>query len=366
MSQILTFLGKGGTGKTIAAIAAAKASAQQGQRTLLVGQQEGLALELLLGMPIASEPTAIADNLWAMQFRGTQMVKDGWAMVKELEAQYIRTPFFKEIYAQEIPILPGMEAGLLLSALRSFDASGDYDVLIYDGAGDLATLRTFGIPEVGGWYQRRTSKAFLESDLYKTLKPFVDPLLQAVMPGSPSSDQLAAEWRERGSDLLGEGKQAIADPGRVRAYVVTTQDKAAIATARFLWGSAQMVGLTVGGALIAPHGNANTAELQFAPLPAIELPLFQPGQWSAIVEAIAPVLQTPDVPPPLAIDIGARTVRLFIPGFSREQIGLSQSGPELTVTAGDQRRNLFLPDGLAGRQVTGAKFEEPFLTVRLA
>ncbi len=44
MSQILTFLGKGGTGRSTLAVAVARAAAQQGRRVLLVGHQAGPGL----------------------------------------------------------------------------------------------------------------------------------------------------------------------------------------------------------------------------------------------------------------------------------------------------------------------------------
>jgi arsenite-transporting ATPase len=67
MSLILTFLGKGGTGRTTIAIAAAKSFANQGKRVLLVGQEPGPALSLLLDATVASEPQAIEANLQAVQ-----------------------------------------------------------------------------------------------------------------------------------------------------------------------------------------------------------------------------------------------------------------------------------------------------------
>jgi anion-transporting ArsA/GET3 family ATPase len=49
MALILTFLGKGGTGRTTVAIAAAKQLSSLGQRVLLVGQDPTPAFGLLLG-----------------------------------------------------------------------------------------------------------------------------------------------------------------------------------------------------------------------------------------------------------------------------------------------------------------------------
>ncbi len=364
MSQIVTFLGKGGTGRSTLAVAAARAAAQQGRRVLLVGHQPGPGLELLLGgIPLSGKPVTIAANLSVVQLRTTQLLEQSWTAARELEAQYVRTPLFREIYGQELGVLPGMDQALALEALRRYDASGEYDCILYDGPGDLMTLRAFGIPEVASWYWRRASQAFLQSDLAKTLWPFVEPLLRSISTVEFSSLEDLPERLGGMIRILEQGRQAIADPRRVLAHLVTTLDPVAIQTARYLWGSAQMVGLTVGGVWVTPLGSAEIPAAAFDPLPVRYLPRREGSDWSLLEAAVSGLLTVPDVPPPLSIDEGAGLVKLFLPGFSKGQIELSQSGPELTITAGDQRRNLSLPPSLAGRQVTGAKFQEPFLLI---
>jgi hypothetical protein len=57
-------------------------------------------------------------------------------------------------------------------------------------------------------------------------------------------------------------------------------------------------------------------------------------------------------PQPITIDESAGTVRLFSTGVSpKGKINLTQSGPEVTIAAGDQRRNLYLPGSLRNRAV---------------
>jgi arsenite-transporting ATPase len=78
MSLILTFLGKGGTGRTTVAIAAAKRLASQGQRVLLVGQNPGPAFGILLGTEPGSDPQELSAYLQVVQLSAAALLERGW------------------------------------------------------------------------------------------------------------------------------------------------------------------------------------------------------------------------------------------------------------------------------------------------
>ena len=351
MSLILTFLGKGGVGKTTTAIAVARAFANQGKQVLYVGQQAGDSLSMRLGVDLGSDVQPVAPNFAAVHLQSTVLLERYWDRMKGLETQFLRTPFFKEVYGQELGILPGMDAALGLSFLRERDAEGRYDVIVYDGAGDLDTLRMLGMPEILGWYLRRFKQVLTGSAIGQAISPFVEPILRSILQVS-STDDISQQAGEM-SSVLTRGQKAVNDPNRVAAYLVTTSDPYAIATAKYLWGSAQQVGLTVGGVF----AREAIAEADFAPLAIASIP-------DQVTELTIPDhLKANLAPKPIEINTVTKQVKLFLPTFNKKQVKLIQLGPEVTIEAGDQRRNIFLPNELAGKQATGAKFQDSYLLI---
>lgn len=362
MAVILTFLGKGGVGKTTMAIAAAKKIAASGKRVLLAASDSSPGLLALLGVASA-EPVVLAPNLKVVQLQSAALLESAWEQLKKLEAEYVRTPFFKEVYGSELGVLPGMDSALALNAIREYDASGEYDAIVYDGSGDKDTLRMLGMPEILSWYWRRFRGVLVNSELGKALSPFVQPVTAAVFNVSWSLEDFGGKPGKETTNLLEDGKAAVNDPNRVIAYVVTTADAAAMATGRYLWGSAQQVGLTVGGVLFnqTPPTASNTEE--FSPLPVTWVPQRTGDDWQPLISALPDFSQAQTAPRPVEIDIASSQVRLFLPGFDKKQVKLTQYGPEVTIEAGDQRRNIFLPEQLKGKPVKGAKFQNGYLTI---
>jgi arsenite-transporting ATPase len=363
MAFILTFLGKGGVGRTTIAIAAAKRFALQGRRVLFVGQEPGPALGVLLSTVPTTDPQEIGVNLQVVQLQTSILLERSWDEIKSQEAQYLRTPFLKDVYGQELAVLPGMDSALALNALREYDASGKYDVIVYDGSGDQMTLRMLGMPEVLSWYIRRFRQVFADSDLGRVLTPLLQPIVSTVLNVSWTDDVFNQPAAQKVNNLLEQGKQAIADPNRVAAYLVTTADEVAIATARYLWGSAQQVSITVGGVILNRASDLESIPQQFEPLTVTPIPVQVVNDWQPLVDALPDFTQVTQAPHPIAINTTERKVSLFLPGFDKKQVKLTQSGPEITINAGDQRRNIFLPPELRGRPVAGAKFQDGFLII---
>ncbi|OLP16512.1 arsenic-transporting ATPase [Leptolyngbya sp. 'hensonii'] len=362
MTFILTFLGKGGTGRTTVAIAAARRLAAEGKRVLLLGQDTGPAFGLLVGMNPGPDPQELVPNLQIAQLHSAAMLEHNWEEIKRLEAEYLRTPTLKSVYGQELGVLPGMDGALALNAIREYSASQTYDAIVYDGTGDQATLRMLGTPEVMSWYVRRFRQVFADSDFAKTMVPLLQPIVATLF----NVDWLSGNFSQptnQVNTLLDQGKDAVSNPEKMAAYLVTTADPMAIATARYLWGAAQQVNLTIGGVILNQATSTGALVAEFAPLPVNVLPSRTGADWQALMAALPDFHQATQAPRPMTINLAERKVRLFLPGFDKTQVKLSQNGPEVTIEAGDQRHNILLPPELSGKPVTGAKFQDSYLTI---
>jgi arsenite-transporting ATPase len=363
MALILTYLGKGGCGSTTLSIATAKRLAQNGRRVLLCIQDSSPGPSILFGQALPVEPAELSSNLWVMQVHTAALLEQSWEEIKGLEAQYLRTPLLKNVYGQELGVLPGMDGALALNALRQFDASGRYDVIVFDGHSAMDTLRMFGLPEILDWYVRRFRGVFQQSDLGKALAPFIQPVASAVLSVDWQGDILDRPTGEMRS-VLEQGREAVSNPQRVMGLLATTPAADAIATARYLWGSAQQIGLTIGGVMVSQGDLKAEQEGSFAPLGHRAIPSLNAGDWDSLTAALPDIEQfSATAPRATVVDVAAKTVKLFLPSFDKSQVKLTQYGPEVTIEAGDQRRNLLLPPQLQGRAVAGAKFQDQYLVV---
>ncbi|MEM7725893.1 MAG: ArsA family ATPase [Cyanobacteria bacterium P01_A01_bin.45] len=365
MALILTFLGNNGISCSKSAIATAKLMASQGKRVLLAAQMEPV-LPLLLGQSIGVEPKEVAVNLQIVQFQTSVLLERSWEDVKKVETEYLKTPILKEIYGQELTILPGMDSALALNAIREYYESGKYDVIIYQGSGDVSTLQMLGMPESLSWYARRFKKVFDNLDLGRVIRdsgPLIQPLISAVFNTSWTGDNFS-EPASKANDFLDKGKTTVSNPRHTAAFLVTSGDVFEVSAARFLWGSAQQIGLTVGGVInISDEPSLNLTQ-DFSPLPVTSIPELKDNNWDVLVNAMPDLVQQAlTAPKPIEVDISNSQVRLFLPGFDKKDVKLSQSGPEVTIEAGEQRRNIFLPPPLNGKPVKGAKFQNSYLII---
>ncbi|MDB9529862.1 ArsA family ATPase [Oscillatoria sp. CS-180] len=361
MPQILTFLGQSRSACAVASVAFARQLAQQGTRVLWVTQDSGPLPNRLWNNSLSTEVQSVGTNLSVLQLQSAVLLEKSWDIVKALEAQYLRDPLLKQVFGQELVLLPGMDDALTLDAIRTLYDSQAYDCIVFDGLSGKAILRMWGLPEQMDWYVRRFQKVLAESELARTLSPFIQPVAGAVLNISGSQESINQPVQQARS-FLDAGRMVVQSADHLLGFLVTTDGPADAETTRYLWGSSQQIGLTVGGAIAYGPSSADWSEQTFSPLPLSPMPALSGDDWTPLVDAVPSLTAaTQNAPAPVVVNELEKQVKLFLPGFTKADVNLTQYGPEVTVTAGDQRRNLFLPSALKNRSVQGAKFQDDYL-----
>ncbi|KAH7421067.1 hypothetical protein KP509_13G039000 [Ceratopteris richardii] len=197
-TKLVTFLGKGGSGKTIASLLSAHHYASIGLRTCLVVQSQEPTVDYLLGGKVASSPISFCDGaLDVVRLETTKLLLDPLAQLKKADAQLnFSQGALDEVVGEELSVLPGMDALLALGAmeqrigfavdfLKGQKADKSYDVVVYDGLSSEETLRLLGAAEKSRWYLQRARDLAEKTDTGRVTSPTILRLLEtSVMQGS--------------------------------------------------------------------------------------------------------------------------------------------------------------------------------------
>jgi hypothetical protein len=87
-TKLITFVGKGGSGKTVSAILAAQYYASNGLRTCLLIQSQDPTADVLLGVKLGSTPSSFREGaLTALRLETTKMLIEPLAQIRKADAR---------------------------------------------------------------------------------------------------------------------------------------------------------------------------------------------------------------------------------------------------------------------------------------
>jgi len=382
--RTILFTGKGGVGKTTAAAGTAVHAARSGKRTLVLSTDAAHSLADAFGVPVGSEPTLVADDLFVQQVDSQKRFERSWADIQGYLLAVLDAAGVDPIAAEELTVIPGAEEVLALLELRAQVVSGDWDVVVVDCAPTAETLRLLALPEALGWYMDRVFPA--ERRIVKALRPMLTKAVGVPMPHDTVFDAIERLHR----DL--EQVNGILTGPDASVRLVLTPETVVVAEARRSLTTLSLFSYRVDGVIVnrifPRHGSdewrdqwvdAQTevlgqVEQSFAGLPlwrSVYRPC-EPVGVDALVE-FAVSMYGDDDPLALPAGEGPVTVRrtrsgavlqIALPFVDKSEIDLARHGDELVVTVGPYRRLLAIPSSLSRHVIAGARVDDGKLQVR--
>jgi arsenite/tail-anchored protein-transporting ATPase len=380
--RVLLFTGKGGVGKTTVAAATSVSAAARGLKTLAISTDPAHSLADAFGMPLGAEPTEIDTGLAGMQIDAQSSFERSWRQVQSYLLDVLAKAGIDPIEAEELTVLPGADEVLALLAVKEQVESGRWDLVVVDCAPTAETLRLLALPDALDWYMRRLWP--MERRVVRSLRPVISRVAGVPMPTDAVFDAV-----ERLHAELGGVRAVLADPLQTAVRLVLTPEAVVVAEARRTMTTLSLYGYRVDAVVanrIFPGGDpwrdawAKSQQVQlravaesFDPLPLLRIG-YQPAEPVGVT-ALAAVadeaygeldpLGLPAAPDPITVtrSVDGFVLALALPFATRDEIGLTRRGDELSVTVGSWRRLLSLPSVLRRCVVTGARLVDGYLNV---
>ncbi|KAK0574877.1 hypothetical protein LWI29_030362 [Acer saccharum] len=403
-TTLITFLGKGGSGKTTSSVLAAQHYAMSGLSTCLVLHAQDPTPDFLLNCKIGTSPILCNNNLSAVRLETTKMLLEPLNQLKQADARLNMTQgVLGGVVGEELGVLPGMDSifsafalqrlvGLFGNVAQRNHQKQNFDVIIYDGISSEETLRMIGASSKARLYLKYLRNMAEKTDLGRLAGPSLLRLVDEALSisggsggGSVLNGSSSAQIWDAVDTMLEGGASAFTEPHKFRCFLVMDpKSPISVNSALRYWGCTVQAGAQVAGAfgIASPNSNEESVERMrknFSPLTFAFIPnlsMEAPLDWNAItLNTVSKDAQdllslaanhSRSMLSPVKFDAAKKSVTLLMPGFDKSEIKLYQyrGGSELLVEAGDQRRVIRLPPQIQGK-VGGAKFIDRSLIVTM-
>jgi len=392
--RILLFSGKGGVGKTSLAAATGLELSRLGYRTLVMSVDpahslaDAFDIETNLFHAKTGDPYRIHDKLAIHEVNIQKEIKRHWQEISTYITSILRSTGIKDVEAEELAILPGMEELSALMYVNQFRREDRYDVIVLDCAPTAESMRFVSMPTTLEWYMKHIFP--LQRGILKAVRPIANRVAPFELP----PDTYFGNIKDLFDRLDGIG-ELLEDPKITSVRLVTNPERMVLRETQRAFVYFTLHGLTVDGIIVNRVLPAEVTDLYFqewrasqgqvleeidryfAPVPVKRVPLFvHEVLGRERLEDVARNLYD-GKEDPAAVTVtqapyaftkspaGVYEVRLNLPFAAKGEIGLFKKGDELVVEIGTLRRHVGLPTSMASLSPGRAKLENGILTVEM-
>ena len=382
--RIILFTGKGGVGKTTVAASTAIKAAAEGKKTLIISTDPAHSLSDALDMQLSPEPTEIAPNLFAQEFDVYYSMEKYWNNMRNLMNTIFRWKGVKNVVAEELSVLPGMEEASAFLWLEKYHREGTYEVIVIDSAPTGETLTLLSLPQVAKSWM---TKAFSRKNLaVKTVTKGVK-----FFTGVPLDKGL--EEMDELFNKLEKIQAVFLDPEVASIRIVTNPERMVIKEARRAYTYLQLYGYNVDAVVInriLPEQSVGEAfkyyvssqkkyieeiEESFNPLPILKVEhqgqeVFGMKQLKKIGSSLYKGKNAADVlhfDKPFEVIESSKGYffKTKLPFVVEKEIELKKFGDELVIDLGNRRKSIMLPRFASYLKLEEYRFQAPWLIVSL-
>ncbi len=381
--RIIIYTGKGGVGKTSMAAATACKIAGAGKKVLVMSTDQAHSLGDSFDRFIGSEPTEIADSLYAMEIDTVYESEKSWGNLKGYFKQLLTVKGGNGIEVEELLVFPGLEELFSMFKILEVYESRAYDTLIVDCAPTGETLALLRYPErLSGLIKKILP---FERAATKTVGKVIEKTMKVPMPKDNVFDDIEA-LMEKMKCL----QKLLLNKQIVSLRVVTTPEKIVISESKRNFTCLYLYHYNVDAVIVnhiypakAMEGYFNRWVLlqeealreineSFSEVPRFYVELQQQelrtlNVLKRVGEQIFKDCDPDDVlfkKEIYRIDRENKCLIIYLPFAEKDEMRLEQFNRELLLGVRNESRKFPIPDEFAEMDITGAKFEEGYLHIR--
>jgi arsenite/tail-anchored protein-transporting ATPase len=340
-------------------------------------------------LPIGSEPTELAPNLYGQEIDASKELYKHWKDVQKFIKSTLESRGIDNVIADEISVFPGMEELFSLLSLKEYYRTQKYEVIIIDCAPTADTIRKLSFPEVGKWYLKTIFP--IQRQAAKIAGPVMKGLYGLQLP----TEEVFANVKNLILALDGL-KEILSDEHLTSIRFVVNPEKMVIKEAQRAYTYMNLFGYWVDAIFInriypeiiqdnyfgkwknLQEKHLKTIEESFPNLKLFPIELFDeeivgldklrllanhifgnsdPASIFTEGKSIEVVEKIPHESYCLSVKM---------PYVDKKDLDMWVKGDELIIKTGSYRRNIILPRMLCSMALQGAKFDDGQLNISFA
>jgi arsenite/tail-anchored protein-transporting ATPase len=387
--RIILFTGKGGVGKSTNACATAALTAATGRKTLLVSSDLAHNLSDIFDVKDGSSKKRISGNLDILEVDIMEEIRKNWDSVQRYFIDLFSYFGMDSVVAEEVALIPGIDALFLLTGILREIESKTYDVVIIDCAPTAGTLRLLTLADTSINKVNRLIK--IERNIFKLVRP-IGKRMKSVKYFLPE-DELYITFGKMIDDI-GRLGIILRNHEVCSIRLVLNPDKIAIAESKRSYTYFSLFGFPVDAVLVNKLFPVELEDGYFHKWRHLQQEQMKLLHRSFLDTRIIPIRHYENEPiglerleemgkdiygeldPAAVLSIvnfvtfkkqnGRVVLSIVLPGLDKTSIDVGRKYNDLLISAEGYSRVFSLPDTLANVDIDKAEYDENRLNIRFA